>query len=259
MTEWWTGIPAAAATIECGAATHTLRWERGVLTAVDHDDVEAEATLAVLARETVPCLERVRAWNRHRDDVRVLTLASRGLTDRLDVAIGRRPHPRAPIKPSDDPDLPALLALGGGLPDRLQAHAAAAWTQRLGTGHSALDAAVPQLHAALYGRLLVALRVWLGEPRLSLELTMIDADGDHRLERDGDAVLAALPFAWLSEVWARGFSTILGRLCTGAASDDGLEWTLDTLDPDLTTTRQLSITLDQARPDQGPSLGSRSH
>ena len=53
----------------------------------------------------------------------------------------------------------------------------------------------------------------------------------------------ALPFAWLTEVWARGFATVFGRFCLAAHTEDGIRWTLDTLESDLTTTAQLSITI----------------
>lgn len=243
MTDWWTGIPAAATTIECGGHTHTLRWEQGELTAVDHADPKAEATLAALAGGAIPCLDRVRVWNEHRSDVRVLTLGSRGLTDRLEVPAARHTHPRAPIKQRDDSDLLELLALGGGLNDRLQAHAAAAWTHRIRNGHPTLDAAMPQLHAALYGRVLAGLRIWLGEPHLSIDLTMVDPDGDRHLERSGDTIVAALPFAWLAEVWTRELMTIFGRFCLSINNSDGVHWTLSTVAPDLATIAQLSITI----------------
>jgi len=243
MSAWWTGIPAAAATIECGGHTHTLRWHQGALTAVDHGDPEAEATLAALAGESVPCLDRVRAWNRRRNDVRVLTLASRGVTDPLHIDPDHPSHPRAPARPRSDTDLLHLLSLGGGLPDRLQAHAAAAWTRRLRTGHSTLEAARPQLHAALYGRALAALRTWLQEPGLLIELTIVDPAGERRLERAGDTIAVSLPFSWLTDVWARGLTTMFGRMCLGAETADGVTWTLDTLAPDLGDTTRLSITI----------------
>ena len=247
MTEWWTGIPGAAARIDCGGHTHTLRWRRGALEAVDHESVEAERTLAALARETVPCVERVGAWRRYCDDVRVLTLGSRGLSDRLDAPAEQRPHPRmSGIKPADAA-LAELLALGGGLAERLQAHAAATWAERLRTDDTAADAAaVPQLHAALYGRLLAALRSWLDEPELSIELEMVGPGGERSLKREGHVVAVTLPFEWLSEVWIRGLSTIAGRLCLAATTDDGVNWALDTIEPDLVTTTRLTITVDQA-------------
>jgi hypothetical protein len=103
---------------------------------------------------------------------------------------------------------------------------------------------MPQLHAALYGRSLAALRVWLGEANLAVNLTMVDPDDDRGLERSGDTITVTLPFAWLTEVWAREMTTIFGRLCLGAKTDDGVHWTLDTVAPDLTTTAQLSISID---------------
>jgi hypothetical protein len=243
MSSWWTGIPAAEATVACTGHTHTVRWEHGTLTAIDHDDPEAEATLAALAGEPAPCLNLLRAWDRRRDDARVLTIASRGVLDPLDITINRHPHPRAPTPRRGETELLELLALGGGLPDRLQAHATATWTRRLQTGHATLKATLPQLHAALYGRALGALRLWLGDPNLSIDLTMIDPTSDPHLQRTDNAVAVALPFAWLTNVWARGLATIFGRLCLRAETTDGSQWTLDTIGTDLRETAQLSISL----------------
>jgi hypothetical protein len=44
-----------------------------------------EVTAAALAGESVPCLELLRTWSRRREDPHVLTLASRGPTDPLDI------------------------------------------------------------------------------------------------------------------------------------------------------------------------------
>jgi hypothetical protein len=243
MSAWWTGIAPAEAPVQCGDHTHTLRWERGTLTAVDHDDPEAEATLAALAGEPAPCLTLLRAWAHRRDDARVLTIASRGVLDPLDITINRRPHPRAPAPRRGETELLELLALGGGIPDRLQAHAAATWTRRAQTGHASLHATVPQLHAALYGRVLAALRLWLDEPNLPIDLTMIDPASKPHLQRTDTAIAVSLPFAWLSNVWARGLSTIFGRLCLQANTADGDAWTLETIGPDLGATAQITISL----------------
>jgi hypothetical protein len=99
------------------------------------------------------------------------------------VSTNRQAHPRAPVKQRDGDELLKLLALGGGLPDRLQAHAAAAWTRRLHAGYSNLEAALPELTAALYGRLLLATRLWLAETQLSIDMTMVDADNNRLLRR----------------------------------------------------------------------------
>ena len=78
----------------------------------------------------------------------------------------------APRRQTEEQTL-RLLAAGGRLPDRLQATTAAIWTRRLRTGHAQLETARPQLEAARYGRVLRALRAWLGEPQLTIELTQL--------------------------------------------------------------------------------------
>src|ERR1035441_2273955 len=147
MSAWWAGLPPAEAAVECGGHVHTLRWQAGVLTAVDHGDPEDEATLAALAGESFACLELLRAWARRRNDPRVLTLASRGATDLLNVNLDHPGHRIGPARPRS-------------------------------TGHAMLDATRPQLHAALYGRVLTTLRAWLGEPNLTIELAMTARDGE---------------------------------------------------------------------------------
>jgi hypothetical protein len=87
MSHWWAGIPAAEVTVVCGGDTHTVRWKAGELIAVDHGDPMSEVTSAGLAGETVPCFELLRTWSRRRDDPHVLTLASRGPTDPLNIDI----------------------------------------------------------------------------------------------------------------------------------------------------------------------------
>jgi hypothetical protein len=216
----------------------------GTLTAVDHDDPAAEATLAALAGEPARCLELLRAWRRRRDDPRVLTFGSRGMADPLDIATDPRTRRRlGAAGRAGEGELIELLTLGGGLPDRLQAHAAATWTRRLRTGHANLPGALPQLHAALYGRVLAALRLWLGDPALAIDLELIDPADARHLQRVDDRITVALPFAWLSEAWAPGLTTIFGRLCLAADTADGIHWTLDTVAPDLHDRAQLLITL----------------
>ena len=262
MSDWWLGYPAAEATVACRGDTHRLRWEHGELHALDHDDLEGERTLAALGGERYACIDLVEAWRRHADDPRVLTLGSRGATDpladlsdpphfpgagrlgampmrgsmsfsfgRSSGTIGRRRSQLRSVSRDDDPDDGplALLALGGGLPDRLLATVAATWAGRLDEG----AAAVPSLEAALFGRVAVALRAWLGEPALEVELRMTPPGGERTLSRDGSALRAELPFVWLAEVWGRGLATVWGRFCLGASSGDGERWTLEAVGPDL--------------------------
>jgi hypothetical protein len=241
MTHWWAGIPAAEVPVLCGGVTHTVRWETGGLIAVNHSDPEGELTPAALADETVPCLQLLRAWSRRACDPHVLTLASRGPTDPLNMDIdGLRFHYRGPRRQTEEQTL-RLLAAGGRLPDRLQATTAAIWTRRLRTGHATLGTARPQLEAALYGRALRTLRAWLGEPQLTIELTMIGPAEQRRIVRTAQGVDVSLPFSWLPDVWMRGLAVTFGRLCIAADTTDGSSWTLHTLGPDLADLTQLTI------------------
>jgi hypothetical protein len=83
MNDWWQGLAPAQAVVECSGNRHRLRWEAGALHALDHGDVEGERTLAALGGQACACLDVIEAWDRHRDDLRVLVLASRGPTDIL--------------------------------------------------------------------------------------------------------------------------------------------------------------------------------
>lgn len=83
MSSWWAGLPAAQATISCGGQEHRLRWQAGELLALDHGDADAERTLAALGGQRCGCVDMLDAWHRHVGDLRVLVLASRGLTDQL--------------------------------------------------------------------------------------------------------------------------------------------------------------------------------
>ena len=243
MSHWWAGIPAAEVPVSCGGDTHTVRWEAGELIAVDHGEHEGEVTLAALAGKTVPCLELLRAWSRRADDPHVLTLASRGPTDPLMIDFdGLRFDYFGPRRQTEEQTL-RLLAAGGRLPDRLQATNAAIWTRRLRTGHAALGTARPQLEAALYGRVLRTLRAWLGEPQLTVELTMIGPEEQRGIVRTADGVEVSLPFGWLPDVWMRGLAVTFGRLCIAADTTDGSSWTLDTLGPDLADVTQLTIAI----------------
>lgn len=238
MTHWWASIPPAEVTVPCDGDTHTVRWEAGELIAVDHSDPEGDVTLA---GESVPCLELLRTWSRRADDPHVLTLASRGPTDPLDIDIdGLRFDYGAPRHQTEEQTL-RLLAAGGRLPDRLQATTAAIWTRRLRTGHAQLETARPQLEAALYGRVLKTLRAWLGEPQLTVELTMIGPEEQRRIVHTADGVEVSLPFSWLSDVWMRGLAVTFGRLCIAADTTDGASWTLDTLGPGLADLSQFTI------------------
>jgi hypothetical protein len=226
VSDWWLGLQAAQAPVTCGGKKHRLRWEAGELVALDHEDPEAERTLAALGGQRCACVDLLDAWAKHTADLSVLVLASRGPTDAFAAPQGR---------PSDE-ELPTLLGLGGGLPDRLVATVAATWAERLDEAEPQL----PRLQAALYGRAATSLRGWLGEPAARIKLSMGEPA---RLSRNARAIRAQLPFSWLVDVWAKGLATVWGRFCLAATSDDGLRWTLTTVGPDLGEARPLVIEL----------------
>ena len=99
---------------------------------------------------------------------------------------------------------------------------------------------MPRLQAALYGRLFAALRSWLGEPQLSLELEMTGGDDRRSLTRIGRAVHVQLPFAWLLDVWSLDLASVQGRFCLDARPDN-LGWQLTTVAPDLRTTELIEL------------------
>lgn len=99
----------------------------------------------------------------------------------------------------------------------------------------------PQLEAALYGRVFRTLRVWFGDPRLAVELTVIEPDQERSIVRTAAGIDVSLPFSWLSEVWMRGLAVTLDRLCIAAETTDGATWTLHTLGPDLADLTDLTV------------------
>ena len=267
MSDWWLGLPDAEARLSCGGETHRLRWHAGALLAVDHDEVEGERTLAALAGERCACVEVLDVWARHADDLRVLTLASRGATDQVAAPFDRRAYSGAGAhgvtviasggsvasRPGAtgpagweefEDDLIPLLGLGAGLTDRLMATVAAAWSDPAEREEEAA-AAHAQLMAALYGRAVLAIRAWLAEPELEVDLRMVEAAAESRLTSiDAGGVRAELPFSWLSEVWSRGLTTVARRFCLRAQTDDGRRWTLSTVGPDLDNPELMTLELD---------------
>ena len=142
------------------------------------------------------------------------------------------------LDPADE--LGALLTLGGGLADRLVGEVAATWADRIAAQDDRVADAGPALHAALYGRVLAALRDRLGEPDLDISLTMCPPDAERSVARDQDGVRVTLPFAWLAEVWVAGFATIAGRFCLGrTTADDALR--LHTVGPDFSPPATLTL------------------
>lgn len=265
MSDWWDGVPPAESRVRCGGQEHRLRWSAGELRALDHDDLEGERTLAALGGERCECVEIVDLWREHSTQLRILVLASRGASDPIaprrdddeEDAFGARRVMVHTVARDDDADaddesldddeenedwedewddteqrdpVARLLRLGGGLPARLVATAAASWAERLANGPPPSPAEHAALHAALYGQLTCCAREWLSDPEVSVALTMIGPDEPRRVERAGTELIVDLPFAWLAEVSARGLATLAGRFCLAAARSSPTEWSLSVVD-----------------------------
>jgi hypothetical protein len=245
MSAWWLGLAPAQATVTCADHLHRLRWEDGELRALDHDDPDGERALAALGGLRCTCTDLLNVWARHRDDARVLVLASRGPTDQLASSGRRGPVPRGPGShlAGADNELVTLLGLAGGLQDRLVATVAASWRDRLRQPDSALLSVRPQLDAALHGRASTAIHGWLGATAGESRTSMIGEDGEPKLIREDDVIRAELPFGWLIDVWAKGLATIWGRFCLASSTSDGRAWRLTTVGPDLESPALITVTL----------------
>lgn len=248
-------LSPASAAVECAGGQHRLLWRDGKLTAADHPDAERERALTALGAESYRCLDLLRVWEQHTEDLDVLLLSRRGPRDRL-APHTEHPHPgvlrgRAvgwtsyrPLSSTmsyrsvEDGDVAARLAdvlgLGGGLPDRLAAQVIWVWTGRIADGDSAVGSVLPRLHAALYGRFAAAVRDWLGAPDLRVDLTMTPPGSTGAVSLNSGRLQARLPFSWLADVWLPGFAVIAERLCLAAAGPQPNRFELSTVDRSLT-------------------------
>lgn len=137
-------------------------------------------------------------------------------------------------------DLPRLLSLGSGLPQRLSATVISTWAERIEAGDERVSAALPALDAAVYGRLGATLLPWLGRTA-KIEFTLGSADATPAVRRDGDKLKLELPFVWLRDVWATGLAVVLDRFCIEAQQTAPGSWTLTTIDRDLASTHPITI------------------
>jgi hypothetical protein len=262
VTSWWAGLAPAQASITCQGASHRLRFSEGALLALDHDDIEAERALAALGGDRCACVDLLDEWQRRSGDAQVLVAASRGPADPLAVDVDPPAPPRrrpgqvpvrggwtayaatastsvrgagGPPSPGEG-DLGTLLALGGGLPDRLVATV----VERL----FASDPADVRLHAALYGRALSSVQGWLGDATRPLELDVIEGTAAAGVVEAADGDLRfALPVSWLGQVWARGLAVVAGRFCLSAESLDGCSFRLQVVAPDLSAPVSIVVEL----------------
>jgi hypothetical protein len=94
---WWQHHLPAEVSVDCSGQEHRVCWEDGELVLLDHNDPEGEMTLAALAGEACECVEILRSWGRHTDDLRVLLLASRGSSDPINIHLRQRAFNQAAL------------------------------------------------------------------------------------------------------------------------------------------------------------------
>lgn len=116
-TTWQDTFGPVQASVTCGGARHTVRWDGGRLQAADHPDAEGELVMAALGGETSRCLELAEAWGAHADDLDVLALGPRSAADEVTV--------RMPPEDDDDEAMASILSSGwhAYAPLTRQAHA----------------------------------------------------------------------------------------------------------------------------------------
>jgi hypothetical protein len=85
---WWAAFGPTETSVDCGDRQHRMRWADGTLQAVDHTDAEGESVLAALGGSTTPCIDLVRAWGTHAEDLRVLAIGPRSGKDTLRITPG---------------------------------------------------------------------------------------------------------------------------------------------------------------------------
>jgi len=104
---WWQDFPPVEVAVECSGTRHRLRWDAGVLGAPDHADPEGERVLAAIGGARCACIDFLDRWARLADDLRVLTLASRGPGDQ--------------VGPSDEYEQLKQAFTSGGMPGAARA------------------------------------------------------------------------------------------------------------------------------------------
>ena len=280
---WWENHSPAEMSVDCSGQKHLVRWQDGGLVLLDHDDPEGERTLAALGGDACECVEILGSWARHRDDLRLLVLGSRGPSDpiiHIDELLGRGGTSSAIFVGGSSPmrsrravisstsgwvghsllarargglaqltraagpdELLKLLQSGGGLSDRLEATVLADWSERIASEDERCDAERPSLTVALYGRATMALRAWLNEPDLAITLDMIDPSDQPDLTRGPEGIHARLPFRWLIDIWARGVSVVLGRFATQLLDAEDERQRVLTVSSDLRDIRPVTISI----------------
>jgi hypothetical protein len=139
-------------------------------------------------------------------------------------------------------DLVLLANLGHPMTVRLVATVTASLLDPSAGGESL--AARPVLTASLFGRAWTALRDWLADPDLELELSVIEAGQEPVFERDNTGPFrVALPLDWVVSVWGRDLTIVAGRFSLGVIESTASRTTLLSIGPDFETPKQLVVEL----------------
>jgi hypothetical protein len=219
-------LPPAVARLDCSGAKHTIRWEGGELIALDHDDPEGERALVALGGTSCSCLDVLGAWSRQNENVRLLSVLSRGTQDpiqtdgfnpnrlpppglvRRNAIVSLRAQrggwvstvPQGTATPAiampgvqglpstTSPTFEGDAVLLAGLGQELTVRMVATVTAAFLDNPDSPEAraARPALEASLFGRAMSALRLWLAAPHLELELVVARPSQEAGLEWDGE-------------------------------------------------------------------------
>jgi hypothetical protein len=127
---------------------------------------------------------------------------------------------------SREVDIALLAGLGHELTHRLVATVTAALLDPLKSSGDPPER--PALEASLFGRASSALRTWLGDSDLAVELEVAEPGAEASLHWDGNGrpVHLTLPLDWVMAVWDRDLSVVAGRFCLGVAESNGSRTTL---------------------------------
>jgi hypothetical protein len=271
-------LPPALARLDCSGAKHTIRWERGELIALDHDDPEGERALVALGGPSCRCLDVLGSWSRQKVNVRLLSVLSRGTQDPIQIEgfnpggipprglmprnalvasrgrwVSRGPQGiatpaiiggvQAPLSAATstfEGDAALLSTLGHELTVRMVATVTATLLDNPASPEAV--AARPALEGSLFGRAMSALRMWLAAPELDLELVVAGPNQPPGLEWDGEGpVHLSLPLDWVVRVWGRDLTVIAGRFSLGIVDSTPHRTTLTTVGSDLTSIQRLMV------------------
>ena len=222
---WYDSLPTAGSQVPCGSGSHTVTWEAGQLTLPSHPDAEAELVLAALGGDKPACVAVAETWARHADDLAVLAIGPRCVSDLVSISHEQIEQQRAGLpqgllpgvavtrftavsRPAPPRPAPALggRALGSGLAESLRRHQQQLELLELLTLGDALQFRLsgavcaawaepdraderatrrPELTAALTGRFAPVAQEWLGIDPDAVTVTPHEGPGWGAMELTG--------------------------------------------------------------------------